>query len=109
MDFLSPACSDMAANEFQKMLALGSEGWLWDEVCHHGPVALLFFARLTATRRPAMFMAGICRCPRRSSRRCRQSQPGLSILSGEGPQDWLMQYYPGFRNRRQRHADLPVY
>jgi len=42
MDFLCPAYQNVALREFQKILALGSEGWLWDEVCHHGPVLYQF-------------------------------------------------------------------
>jgi hypothetical protein len=35
MDFVDPDYRALATREFEKILALGSEGWLWDEVCHH--------------------------------------------------------------------------
>ena len=33
MDFLSPAYREIATKEFEKILQLGSAGWLYDEVC----------------------------------------------------------------------------
>ena len=44
MDFLSPAYRDIAIREFQKLLGLGAAGWLFDEVCHHGPVEYSFLS-----------------------------------------------------------------
>ncbi|MGD0871722.1 MAG: hypothetical protein ABSB88_19385 [Bryobacteraceae bacterium] len=42
MDFLSPGYRKIATQEFQKLLALGASGWLFDENCHHGPVKYSF-------------------------------------------------------------------
>ncbi len=38
MDFDDPQYRDVATHEFQKVLDLGAEGWLWDEICHHADV-----------------------------------------------------------------------
>jgi Domain of unknown function (DUF6259) len=42
MDFCSPGYRDVITREFQKLLDLGAAGWLFDEVCHHGPVEYSF-------------------------------------------------------------------
>ena len=42
MDVQSSAYRDVATKEFQKTLDLGAAGWLFDEVCHHGPVEFSF-------------------------------------------------------------------
>ncbi|MHB1856230.1 MAG: DUF6259 domain-containing protein, partial [Acidobacteriaceae bacterium] len=42
MDFMCPAYRDVATKQFEKILALGAAGWLFDEVCHHGPVEYSF-------------------------------------------------------------------
>ena len=42
MDFLCPSYQAIATREFQKILNLGAAGWLFDEVCHHGPVEYSF-------------------------------------------------------------------
>ncbi len=69
MDFEDPAYQDVAAKEFDKVLALGSEGWLWDEVCHHATVCFIAGRRTTAILRRDMFMAVICHCRRGCARR----------------------------------------
>src|SRR6185437_12202140 len=42
MDVQSPAYRDSATKQFEKILALGAPGWLFDEVCHHGGVYYSF-------------------------------------------------------------------
>lgn len=92
MDFLSPGYRDIAAHEFQKILDLGAAGWLFDEVCHHGPVEYSFNPNHGYTA-PGFIYGGDLPM----SQRLRETADKVSrdfIFSGEGPQDWLMQYYP---------------
>lgn len=42
MDVQSRAYRDIATKQLEKVLALGAPGWLFDEVCHHGPVEYSF-------------------------------------------------------------------
>jgi hypothetical protein len=92
LDFLSPACRDIAVNEFQKVLALGSEGWLWDEVCHHGP-ALYNFSPGHGYTPPGYVYAGDLPLSGELRAAADKVSPDF-LFSGEGPQDWLMQYFP---------------
>jgi hypothetical protein len=92
MDFLCPAYRRVAANEFQKILALGSAGWLWDEVCHHSS-ALYNFAPNHGYAPPGYIYAGDL--PLSAELRNAADKTDADFLfSGEGPQDWLMQYFP---------------
>ena len=92
MDFLDPAYRDIATREFQKILALGSEGWLWDEVCHHGPV-LYSFAADHGYAPPGYVYAGDLPLSTQLRAAADKVSPGF-LFSGEGQQDWLMQYFP---------------
>lgn len=92
MDFLDPAYRDVAAREFQKILALGAAGWLWDEVCHHGP-ALYNFAPGHGYAPPGYIYAGDLPVSEKLRAAADKADPDF-IFSGEGPQDWLMQYFP---------------
>ena len=92
MDFLSPACRDIVAGEFQKVLALGSEGWLWDEVCHHGP-ALYNFSTDHGYTPPGYVYGGDLPLSAQLRAAADNVSPDF-LFSGEGPQDWLMQYFP---------------
>jgi Domain of unknown function (DUF6259) len=92
MDFLCPAYRDLALKEFQKILALGPDGWLWDENCHHGP-ALYSFAPNHGYLPPGYIYAGDLPL----SAQLRAAADAVSpdfLFSGEGQQDWLMQYFP---------------
>ncbi len=92
MDFLDPAYCDIAAAQFEKTLALGAAGWLWDEICHHGPV-LYNFAPGHGYEPPGYVYHGDLPL----SARLRAAADKVSrdfLFAGEGPQDWLMQYYP---------------
>lgn len=92
MDFLCPAYRAVALKEFQKILALGSEGWLWDEICHHGPV-LYNFAPNHGYVPPGYIYAGDL--PLSAELRAAADQVSPEFLfAGEGQQDWLMQYFP---------------
>lgn len=92
MDFLDPSYRDVATGEFQKVLALGSAGWLWDEVCHHGPV-LYSFAPDHGYAPPGYVYAGDLPLSARLRAVADKASPDF-LFAGEGPQDWLMQYFP---------------
>ncbi|MGH7951495.1 MAG: DUF6259 domain-containing protein [Limisphaerales bacterium] len=92
MDFLDPDYRDIAVNEFKKILALGSEGWLWDEVCHHASV-LYTWAPNHGYTPPGYIYGGDL--PLSAQLRAAADQVSSNFLfAGEGPEDWLMQYYP---------------
>ncbi len=92
MDFLCPTYRELAAEQFQKILALGAAGWLFDEVCHHGPVEYSFSPDHGYTP-PGYIYAGDLPMSRRLRAAADRVNPDF-IFAGEGPQDWLMQYYP---------------
>lgn len=92
MDFLDSSYRDIATREFQKVLALGSAGWLWDEVCHHGPV-LYSFAPDHGYTPPGYVYAGDLLLSARLRAVADKVNPDF-LFAGEGPQDWLMQYFP---------------
>ncbi len=92
MDFLDPTYRKIATKEFQKILALGAEGWLWDEVCHHGPV-LYNFAPNHGYLPPGYIYGGDLPLSAHLRATADKVNPDF-VFSGEGPQDWLMQYFP---------------
>jgi hypothetical protein len=92
LDFADPACRDLAAKEFQKVLALGAEGWLWDELCHHGP-ALYNFAEGHGYVPPGYIYGGDLPLSAQICAAADKVNPDI-IFAGEGQQDWLMQYFP---------------
>jgi hypothetical protein len=92
MDVLDPQYRDVATREFEKILALGASGWLFDEVCHHGPVEYSF-SRNHGYPPPGYIYAGDLPL----GRQLREAADKVNrefVFAGEGPQDWLMQYYP---------------
>jgi hypothetical protein len=92
MDFLSPGYRDIATREFQKLLALGASGWLFDENCHHGPVKYSFAPDHGYT--PPGFIYG-GDMPMAAQLRAAADKVDRDFLfGGEGHQDWLMQSYP---------------
>jgi hypothetical protein len=92
MDMLDPAYRDLAAHQFEKLLNLGAAGWLWDEVCHHGPV-LYNFASGHGYPPPGFVYGGDLPMARQLRADADKVNPDF-LFAGEGPQDWLMQYYP---------------
>ncbi len=92
MDFLSPAYRDIATREFQKLLALGASGWLFDENCHHGPVKYSFAPDHGYTA-PGFIYAGDLPMARQL-RAAADKVDRDFVFAGEGHQDWLMQAYP---------------
>jgi hypothetical protein len=91
MDFLSPAYRDLATGEFRKLLALGAAGWLFDEVCHHGPAQYSFAAGHGYTP-PGFIYAGDLPLAAQLRAAADDVNPDF-LFAGEGQQDWLMQYY----------------
>lgn len=89
MDFTDPAYRHIAVNEFKKVLALGVAGFLYDEVPTHNPVYYNFEDNnsphyLYAGDEPlALELHAVA-----------DSVDRNFLFAGEGPQDWLMQYYP---------------
>jgi hypothetical protein len=92
MDVLDPAYQTIATEQFKKILALGSAGWLWDEVCHHGPV-LYNFAPGHGYVPPGYIYKGDQPLSAELRAAADRVNPDF-VFAGEGPQDWLMQYYP---------------
>jgi hypothetical protein len=92
MDFQDSAYRDIAAKEFEKILALGSEGWLWDEVCHHASV-LYNYAPDHGYNPPDYIYGGDMPLGRQLRVAADKVSPDF-LFSGEGPEDWLMQYFP---------------
>ena len=92
MDFLCPAYRDLATREFQKIVDLGAAGWLFDEVCHHSS-ALYSFAPGHGYAPPGYIYGGDL--PLAAQLRAAADRTSADFLfAGEGPQDWLAQYYP---------------
>lgn len=92
MDFLSPGYQQIAVQQFQKLLDLGAAGWLFDEVCHHGPVEYSFSPD-HGYAPPGYIYHGDMPLAAQLRAAADKVNPEF-IFSGEGPQDWLMQYYP---------------
>ena len=92
MDFLDPDYQAIANKEYQKILALGAEGWLWDEVCHHADV-LYTWAPGHGYTAPGYIYGGDLPLSEQLRAAADKVSPDF-IFAGEGPEDWLMQYYP---------------
>ncbi len=92
MDMLSPAYRDLITGEFGKLLALGAAGWLFDEVCHHGPVEYNFSPN-HGYAPPGYIYKGDLPLVRQLRAAADKVNPDF-LFSGEAPQDWLLQYYP---------------
>jgi hypothetical protein len=92
MDVQSPAYRDIATKEFQKTLDLGAAGWLFDEVCHHGTVEFSFSPN-RGYASPGYIYGGDMPMAREFHAASDKVDPDF-VHAGEGPQDWLMQYYP---------------
>jgi len=92
MDFQDPAYRDVATHEFEKILALGSAGWLWDEVCHHANV-LYSWAPNHGYTPPGYIYGGDLPLGKQLRDAADKVNPDF-LFSGEGPQDWLLQEFP---------------
>jgi hypothetical protein len=92
MDVLCPAYRDIATREFEKTFALGASGWLFDEVCHHSGVGMSFSSG-HGYEPPGYIYGGDMPLARQFHSSCDNAHPDF-LFAGEGPQDWLLQYYP---------------
>lgn len=92
MDFLDPDYRKVALREFDKVLALGSEGWLWDEVAHHA-TALYSWTPNHGYTPPGYVYGGDLPLSAELRAAADKVSPDF-VFSGEGPQDWLTQYFP---------------
>lgn len=92
MDFSDPDYRNVAIREFEKILALGSAGWLWDEVCHHATV-LYNYAPGHGYTPPGYIYGGDLPLSAQLRAAADKVNPDF-LFSGEGPQDWLCQYFP---------------
>lgn len=91
MDFLCPAYQEAATRQFRKLLALGAPGWLYDEVCHHGPVEYSFSPTHGYTP-PGYIYNGDMLMAQKFHGAADEVNPEF-LFVGEGAQDWLLQYY----------------
>jgi hypothetical protein len=91
MDVCSQAYRDIATREFEKTLALGAAGWLFDEVMQHNGVIYSFSPDHGYNPPGYLFSADI---PLVKQFRATADKIDPDFLfSGEGPGDWLMPYY----------------
>lgn len=113
MDFLSPGYREIAGKEFEKVLNLGSAGWLYDEVCAvvNGKYNFASGHGYTA---PGYIYAGVIPLGKQLRAAADKVNPDF-LFAGEGPQDWLTQLYPvsyfrGSSNPVERYIapDLPI-
>ena len=92
MDVLCPAYRDIVTHEFEKTLALGAAGWLFDEVCHHMTVGYSFSSD-HGYQAPGYLYSGDMPLAKQFRDAADKVNPDF-LFAGEGPGDWLMQYYP---------------
>lgn len=91
MDVCSQAYRDIATREFEKTLALGAEGWLFDEVMQHNGV-LYNFSSDHGYAPPGYLFNGDIPLVKQFRAAADKVNPEF-LFSGEGPGDWLMPYY----------------
>jgi len=92
MDVQCQAYRDVATEQFEKILALEPAGWLFDEVCHHAGVYYSFDPN-HGYAAPGYIYGGDMPLARQFRAAADKYSPDF-LFAGEGPQDWLMQYYP---------------
>lgn len=91
MDVCSQAYRDIATREFEKTLALGASGWLFDEVMQHNGVLYNFSPNHGYDAPGYLFNGDI---PLVKQFRAAADKVNQDFLfSGEGPGDWLMPFY----------------
>jgi hypothetical protein len=91
MDVCSQNYRDIATHEFEKTVALGAAGWLFDEVMQHNGVLYSFSSDHGYNPPGYLFSADI---PLAKQFRAAADKVNPDFLfAGEGPGDWLMPYY----------------
>lgn len=91
MDVCSQGYRDIATREFEKTVALGAAGWLFDEVMQHNGVLYNFAAGHGYTP-PGYLFSGDIPLVKQFRAAADKKNPDF-LFSGEGPGDWLMPYY----------------
>ncbi len=106
MDLLDPKYRDIATNQFRKALALGASGFLYDEVCVQPPNHAYNFSRGHGYTPPGYIYYG-AELLAKQLHEAADSADKNFLFCGEGPQDWLTQYYP-FSYFRISASSTPV-
>ena len=91
MDVCSSAYRDIATHEFEKTLALGAAGWLFDEVMQHNGV-LYNFSPDHGYNPPGYLFSADIPLVKQFRTAADKVNPDF-LFGGEGPGDWLMPYY----------------
>jgi hypothetical protein len=91
MDVCSQGYRDIATREFEKTLALGAAGWLFDEVMQHNGVIYSFSSDNGYNPPGYLFNSDIPLV--KQFRAAADKVDPEFLFSGEGPGDWLMPYY----------------
>jgi hypothetical protein len=91
MDVCSQAYRDIATREFEKTLALGAAGWLFDEVMQHNSV-IYSFSPDHGYNPPGYLFHSDMPLVKQFRAAADKVDPDF-LFSGEGPGDWLMPYY----------------
>ncbi|HEV2134933.1 MAG TPA: DUF6259 domain-containing protein [Terracidiphilus sp.] len=91
MDVCCREYRDIATHEFEKILKLGADGWLFDEVLQHNGVLYSFSADHGYTP-PGYLFSGDIPLVKQFRAAADKINPEF-LFSGEGPGDWLMPYY----------------
>lgn len=106
MDFNDPAYQAIAVREFKKILALNPDGWLWDEVSGHNPVAYNYAPGHGYTP-PGYIYAADMPFARRIWAEARKVNPNF-LFAGEALEDWLWPGYPFCYLRIFDEGHIPV-
>jgi hypothetical protein len=91
MDVCSQGYRDIATREFEKTLALGAAGWLFDEVMQHNGV-MYSFSRDRGYNSPGYLFNADIPLAKQFRTAADKVDPDF-LFSGEGPGDWMMPYY----------------
>jgi hypothetical protein len=91
MDVCSQEYRDISTHEFEKTLALGAAGWLFDEVMQHNGV-IYSFSPDHGYNPPGYLFSGDIPLVKQFRAAADKVNPDF-LFSGEGPGDWLMPYY----------------
>jgi hypothetical protein len=91
MDVCCQEYRDVSTHEFEKTVALGASGWLFDEVMQHNGVLYNFSADHGYTP-PGYLYSGDIPLVKQFRAAADKVNPDF-LFSGEGPGDWMMPYY----------------
>jgi len=91
MDVCDQRYRDVATHEFKKTLALGADGWLFDEVMQHNGV-IYSFSPDHGYKAPGYLFNSDIPLVKQFRAEADKVDPDF-LFSGEGPGDWLMPYY----------------